>query len=79
MITDYVAGNSHTYSKRPDYWDKEKIDEAEFKLPFVDKVVYRVIRDELDPRDRAAHRQARHHGVCQLGEHGYAEEVRHRI
>ncbi len=46
MITDYVAGNSHTYSKRPDYWDKEKIGEAEFKLPFVDKVVYRVIRDE---------------------------------
>jgi peptide/nickel transport system substrate-binding protein len=46
MVTDYVAGNSHTYSKRPDYWDKEKIGEAEFKLPFVDKVVYRIIRDE---------------------------------
>jgi peptide/nickel transport system substrate-binding protein len=46
MITDYVSGNSHTYSKRPDYWDKEKINEAEFKLPFVDKVVYRVIKDD---------------------------------
>jgi peptide/nickel transport system substrate-binding protein len=46
MLTDYVPGNSHTYSKRPDYWDKEKIGEAEFKLPFVDKVVYRIIRDD---------------------------------
>ena len=45
-LTDYVPGNSHTYSKRPDYWDKEKIGEAEFKLPFVDKVVYRIIKDE---------------------------------
>ena len=45
-ITDYVPGNSHTYTKRPDYWDKEKIGEAEFKLPFVDKVVYRIIRDD---------------------------------
>ena len=45
-LTDYVPGNSHTYSKRPDYWDKEKIGEAEFKLPFVDKVVYRIIRDD---------------------------------
>ena len=46
MVTEYVPGNSHTYAKRPDYWDKEKIGEAEFKLPFVDKVVYRIIRDE---------------------------------
>jgi peptide/nickel transport system substrate-binding protein len=46
MITEYVPGNSHTYSKRPDYWDREKINEAESKLPFVDKVVYRVIKDD---------------------------------
>lgn len=45
-LTDYVAGNSHTYTRRPDYWDKEKIGEAEFKLPFVDKVVYRIIKDD---------------------------------
>ena len=45
-LTDYVPGNSHTYSKRPEYWDKEKVGEAEFKLPFVDKVVYRIIRDD---------------------------------
>jgi peptide/nickel transport system substrate-binding protein len=45
-LTDYVPGNSHTYSRRTDYWDKEKVGEAEFKLPFVDKVVYRIIRDD---------------------------------
>ena len=44
-LTEYVPGNQHTYSKRPDYWDKEKINEAEFKLPFVDKVTFRIIRD----------------------------------
>ena len=25
MLTDFVAGNSNTYIKNPDYWDKEKI------------------------------------------------------
>jgi peptide/nickel transport system substrate-binding protein len=45
-LTEYVPGNSHVYSKRADYWDKEKVGEAEFKLPFVDKVVYRIIRDD---------------------------------
>jgi len=46
MLTDYVAGNSHTYVKNPSYWDKEKIAGTEFKLPFVDKVTYRIIKDE---------------------------------
>jgi peptide/nickel transport system substrate-binding protein len=44
-LTEYIPGNQHTYSKRADYWDKEKINEAEFKLPFVDKVTFRIIRD----------------------------------
>jgi peptide/nickel transport system substrate-binding protein len=45
-LTDYVQGNSQTYEKNPDYWDKETINEKEFKLPYVDKVVYRIIRDD---------------------------------
>jgi peptide/nickel transport system substrate-binding protein len=44
-LTDYLPGNSHTYEKNPGYWGKETIQEAEYKLPFVDKVVYRVIKD----------------------------------
>ena len=46
MLTDFVQGNSNTYTKNPIYWDKEKIGGAEYKLPFVDKVVYRTIKDE---------------------------------
>ena len=46
MLTDYVAGNSNVYTKNPNYWDKEKIGGTEYKLPFVDKVTYRVIKDE---------------------------------
>jgi len=46
MLSDYVAGNSQTYSKNPNYWDKEKIGGTAYKLPFVDKVIYRIIKDE---------------------------------
>jgi peptide/nickel transport system substrate-binding protein len=46
QLTDFVQGNSNTYSKNPIYWDKEKIGGQEYKLPFVDKVVYRTIKDE---------------------------------
>jgi peptide/nickel transport system substrate-binding protein len=46
MLTDFVAGNSNTYTKNPIYWDKEKIGGQEYKLPFVDKLIYRTIKDE---------------------------------
>ena len=46
VLTDHVQGNSNTYSKNPIYWDKEKIGGEEFKLPFVDTLVYRNIKDE---------------------------------
>ena len=46
MLTDFVSGNSNTYTKNPDYWDKEKIGGQEYKLPFVDKIIYRTIKDE---------------------------------
>jgi peptide/nickel transport system substrate-binding protein len=46
QLTDFVQGNSNTYSKNPIYWDKDKIGGTEYKLPFVDKVVYRTIKDE---------------------------------
>ncbi len=46
MLTDYVQANAVTYSKNPIYWGKEKIGDTEYKLPFVDKIVYRTIKDE---------------------------------
>ena len=46
MLTDFVQGNSNTYEKNPIYWDKEKLGGTEYKIPFVEKLVYRTIRDE---------------------------------
>ena len=45
-LTRYVQGNSHTYAKNPDYWDKEPIDGVDYAIPFVDEVKYRIIKDE---------------------------------
>ena len=45
-LTDYVQGNAVTFSKNDKYWDKEVIDGKSYQLPFVDKIVYRTIKDE---------------------------------
>ena len=45
-LSDYVQGNSFTFTKNPIYWDKEVIDGQSYKLPFADKIVYRTIKDE---------------------------------
>lgn len=44
-LTDYVPGNSQTYEKNPVYWGKETIAEAEHKLPLIDRVTFRIIKD----------------------------------
>ena len=46
MLADYVQGNAVTFTKNNLYWDKEKIGGQSYKLPFVDKIVYRTIKDE---------------------------------
>ena len=46
QLTDYVQGNAATFSKNALYWDKETIGGQSYKLPFVDKIVYRTIKDE---------------------------------
>jgi peptide/nickel transport system substrate-binding protein len=46
LLTDYVQGNAVTFSKNPIYWDKETIGGQSYKLPFVDKIIYRTIKDE---------------------------------
>ena len=46
MLADYVQGNALTYAKNDVYWDKETIGTQSYKLPFVDKIVYRTIKDE---------------------------------
>jgi len=46
FLTDFVSGSANTYTRNPDYWDKEKIGGQEYQLPFVDKITYRTIKDE---------------------------------
>ena len=46
QLTDYVQGNAATFSKNAQYWDKETVAGQAYKLPFVDKIVYRTIKDE---------------------------------
>ncbi|WP_314963598.1 ABC transporter substrate-binding protein [Bradyrhizobium cosmicum] len=41
-----MPGNSQVYETNPDYWDSESIDGKEFKLPYVDKITYRIIKNE---------------------------------
>ncbi len=46
MLTDYKEGHSQTYTKNPKYWDSELIGGKKYQLPFTDKVVMMIIRDE---------------------------------
>jgi len=46
MLTDFVQGSATTYSKNPNYWGKDTIGGQEVKLPLLDKLVYRNIKDE---------------------------------
>jgi peptide/nickel transport system substrate-binding protein len=46
MLADFVQGNSNVYAKNPDYWGRETIGGQEYRLPFVDRITYRTIKDE---------------------------------
>lgn len=46
MLENYVQGNSLVYKKNPNYWDSETIGGQSYKLPFVDQITYRVVKDE---------------------------------
>lgn len=46
LLTDVVQGTSNTYSKNPGYWDQERLGGQRYRIPFVDKLVTRTIKDE---------------------------------
>ena len=46
LLERYLHGNSHTYVRNPDYWDRERLAGESWPIPFVDAVKYRVIKDE---------------------------------
>lgn len=46
MLHRYIQANAQIYTRNPNYWDKERLGQKDYALPFVDKVVYRIIKDE---------------------------------
>jgi peptide/nickel transport system substrate-binding protein len=46
QLADFVPGNAQTYVKHPGYWGSEKLGGTAYKIPFVDKLTYRIIKDE---------------------------------
>lgn len=42
----YIQANAQIYARNDKYWDSEQIGDASYKIPFVDKVTYRIIKDE---------------------------------
>lgn len=46
QLNEYVQGSALLYAKNPQYWDTETIGGQPYKLPFVDKISYRIIKDE---------------------------------
>jgi len=46
LLDNYVQGNSLVFKKNPGYWDSENIGGQNYKLPFVDQITYRIVKDE---------------------------------
>lgn len=44
----YLNGSVQGFVRNDDYWDTETIGGKELKLPFVDRVTYRIIKDEAN-------------------------------
>jgi peptide/nickel transport system substrate-binding protein len=42
----YIQSNAQIYRRNPQYWDKEQLGDGSYQLPFIDKFIYRIIRDE---------------------------------
>lgn len=45
-LSRYVQSNSQSYDKNPNYWDKEELEGKRYSIPFVDRLNYRIIKDE---------------------------------
>lgn len=46
LLSNVAQGNALTFEKNPVYWDKDVIGGKEYKLPYVDRLIHRVIKDE---------------------------------
>lgn len=45
-LTDFVQGNANVYERNPTYWGAEAVNGQTLRLPYADKIVYRIIKDE---------------------------------
>ena len=45
-LEKYVQSNAQIYKKNPIYWGAEDVGNKSYKLPFLDRVIYRIIKDE---------------------------------
>jgi peptide/nickel transport system substrate-binding protein len=46
QIEKFIDGSSQTYAKTPDYWDRELLNGERYEIPFIDKFVFRTIKDK---------------------------------
>ncbi len=46
MLTEYKDGHSQTYTRNPNYWGSETVGGKKYKLPFTEKIVMMLIKDE---------------------------------
>lgn len=45
-LQNYVQSNSQVYVRNSEYWDVERLNGHSYELPFIDKLTYRIIKDE---------------------------------
>jgi peptide/nickel transport system substrate-binding protein len=45
-LDNYIQGNSMVFKKNPLYWDSETVAGQTQKLPYVDGITYRIVKDE---------------------------------
>jgi peptide/nickel transport system substrate-binding protein len=45
LLTRFVESSSSTYERNPGYWDRELVGGRAYAIPFVDRVIYRTIKD----------------------------------
>jgi len=46
QIEGFIADNKQTYVRTKDYWDRETLNGRQHEIPFVDKLVYRILKRE---------------------------------
>lgn len=46
MLDEYIQGNLQSYVRNEIYWDRETLRGESYAIPFIDRVNYRVIKDE---------------------------------